>query len=395
MSDEDLSKQLQGYLNTLSGGAIESIAEREYPATGPFGESSRKELSNAKTGVQKLAQGKMLTRNESAAVEAIVLTTERPVIDVLNNDFTVSDPIWGHLASDEISHRHITNALPLIGRIEIPKMPSRRYAGTGFLVGPNLLMTNRHVAELFTLGEGVQQLRFKAGQVAGVDFKRETKEDATHMLDLVSLEMVHPFWDMALFKVRGLPAGHPHLTLDPIDPADTVGREVAIIGYPAFDDRNNINLQLKIFNSKFDIKRIQPGKMRARAEIESYGMMVQASAHDASTLGGNSGSAVIDLETGHVIGLHFAGLYLKSNYAVPAADLGLDGRVVDAGVAFTRNVQVSPTPWAGSWAAADATESVAVGTGSGGARSLQVAASAGGTGSVTIPLTITVAFGES
>jgi len=315
------------------------------------------------------------------------------VIDVLNNDFSVSDPIWGHLASDEISHKHITNALPLIGRIEIPKMPSRRYAGTGFLVGPNLLMTNRHVAELFALGEGVEQLRFKPGQVAGVDFKRETKEDATHMLDLVSLEMVHPYWDMALFKVRGLPAGHPHLKLDPIDPADTVGREIAVIGYPAFDDRNNINLQLRIFNSKFDIKRIQPGKMRARAGIESYGAMVQAAAHDASTLGGNSGSAGIDLETGHVIGLHFAGLYLESNFAVPAADLGLDGRVVDAGVAFTRDVRVPATPWANSWAVADASEAVAAVRSGAGAQTVSVAAPTG-SGSVTIPLTITVALGE-
>ena len=41
--------------------------------------------------------------------------------------------------------------------------------------------------------------------------------------------------------------------------------------------------------------------------------------HDASTLGGNSGSAVIDLETGEAVGLHFAGSYLQANYAVPAS----------------------------------------------------------------------------
>jgi len=62
MSDEDYSKRLQAYLNSLSGGQIESIAEREYPPTGPFGESSRKQLSNAKNGVKKLAQGKRWQR---------------------------------------------------------------------------------------------------------------------------------------------------------------------------------------------------------------------------------------------------------------------------------------------------------------------------------------------
>ena len=39
--------------------------------------------------------------------------------------------------------------------------------------------------------------------------------------------------------------------------------------------------------------------------------------HDSSTLGGNSGSALIDVATGRVVGLHFAGRYLEANYAVP------------------------------------------------------------------------------
>ena len=41
--------------------------------------------------------------------------------------------------------------------------------------------------------------------------------------------------------------------------------------------------------------------------------------HDCSTLGGNSGSVVLDLATGQAVGLHFAGRFLEANYAVPAA----------------------------------------------------------------------------
>ena len=40
--------------------------------------------------------------------------------------------------------------------------------------------------------------------------------------------------------------------------------------------------------------------------------------HDCSTLGGNSGSVLLDLQTGEAVGLHFAGLYLQDNFAVPA-----------------------------------------------------------------------------
>ena len=44
---------------------------------------------------------------------------------------------------------------------------------------------------------------------------------------------------------------------------------------------------------------------------------MNAMTHDASTLGGNSGSAVIDVESGEVIALHFVGADLRANYAVP------------------------------------------------------------------------------
>ena len=40
--------------------------------------------------------------------------------------------------------------------------------------------------------------------------------------------------------------------------------------------------------------------------------------HDCSTVGGNSGSVLVDLATGEAIGLHFAGRFLEANYAVPA-----------------------------------------------------------------------------
>ena len=46
--------------------------------------------------------------------------------------------------------------------------------------------------------------------------------------------------------------------------------------------------------------------------------------HDCSTLGGNSGSSVIDLETNQVIGLHFGGRYLQGNSAVALWELTND-----------------------------------------------------------------------
>ena len=41
--------------------------------------------------------------------------------------------------------------------------------------------------------------------------------------------------------------------------------------------------------------------------------------HDATTLGGSSGSAVLDLATQKVVGLHFRGKFRQTNYAVKAS----------------------------------------------------------------------------
>src|SRR5207302_83693 len=65
------------------------------------------------------------------------------------------------------------------------------------------------------------------------------------------------------------------------------------------------------FGGVYDVKRLAPGLVMEggdRTEIR----------HDCTTLGGNSGSAVVDLNTGKAVGLHFAGLYRVANYAVPA-----------------------------------------------------------------------------
>jgi len=43
--------------------------------------------------------------------------------------------------------------------------------------------------------------------------------------------------------------------------------------------------------------------------------------HDCSTLGGNSGSPVFQLETGRVIGIHRSGFFMYRNEAVDGASL--------------------------------------------------------------------------
>lgn len=307
----------------------------------------------ASAGVQEILSGGVPTPQQSAGIEAIILPKIRPVLDVIGGDFHTDHPLWQNLNTDEAIRGRLRNAIPSIGRIELPGNPDYPYGGTGFVVGEGVIMTNRHVAEIFSSGLGTRQLSFKPGVRAGIDFLHELDGPAGTTLMVKQIILIHPYWDMALLKVEGLPASAEPLSLSLRDiPADPM-IEVAAIGYPAFDYRNDAGEQNDLFRNVFGVKRLQPGTLGGRQDTESFGKMVPAFRHNCSTLGGNSGSALVDFDKGEVIALHFGGRSHDINYGVPACELGRDGRVVDAGVKFAGTAPGGQPPWKEWWDNAD------------------------------------------
>jgi endonuclease G len=335
-----------GGLESMAAGAPTREGIEDVPwATGP-------EIETAVEAVERVSRRESLAPEHLAALEAIVLPKERPVVDVVGGTFDAPLPPFEHFGAGP-ARQMIEAAIPSIGRIELPAHPTLPFGGTGFVVGDELVMTNRHVAELFAVGLGREELAFRAGQTAAIDFLRERDSTKSRMFRVVRVVMVHPYWDMALLATEGL-RGVGHLRLSAADPGDLRGREIAVVGYPALDSRNNVELQNRIFRGIFNVKRMQPGVLRDRAGIASFGHDVSAVTHDSSTLGGNSGSAVIDIGTGAVVALHFAGRYLEANYAVPSRELALDRRVAEAGVDLEAEVgDGRATEWDRYWRDAD------------------------------------------
>src|SRR5262245_58276514 len=137
------------------------------------GRRSDDEESAAMEALDVLVRGGPLDGEQHEALEAIIHKRYRPAVDIVNDTFALPPPPWEHLGSGG-PKQMIDAVIQSIGRIEIPNDPmGRPYAGTGFVVGRNLLMTNRHVAELFATGLGQRNLFFRPGQAADVDFKRE------------------------------------------------------------------------------------------------------------------------------------------------------------------------------------------------------------------------------
>jgi endonuclease G, mitochondrial len=354
MSD-DRSAKAKGYLEWIAPPeGLEALAAGPELLAGvaeaPW--TTEVDLERARETVGRLERNEGLSPADDRIVEAIILPNERPIVDVVDGTYVAPAAPFEHLG-EAVARTTIEGTIPAIGRIELPDHPSAPFGGTGFVVGPGLLMTNRHVAELFAAGLGREQLSFIAGQSAAIDFRRERDRPASRQFEIARVVMVHPYWDMALLGVEGLDAVAP-LRLSTAEHGDLREREVVVIGYPAADTRNDIEVQNRIFGGVFNVKRLQPGKLRELGPIRSFGHQVSAVTHDSSTLGGNSGSAVIDVQTGAVVGLHFAGRYLEANYAVPTRELALDRRVVEAAVNFDEEIAGDGvTAWDSFWTKAD------------------------------------------
>lgn len=291
--------------------------------------------------------------DEMMRLEAIVERDGRPVAFIVGSTFeTLPDP-WTRFNSGDIRTR-INHAIPSIGRVERLSPSGRRtdHIGTGFIVGRRSMMTNRHVAEVFVRGAGSEPLRFTQG--GALDFGRERGFDPTDLsgtLRITGVKMVHPFWDMALLELADLPSTIEPLKLSALAPEEILDREIATIGYPGRgkDTRPEaLELEERHFQNIFGVKRIAPGDIDGREMTTSFAHPVSAMTHDSSTLAGNSGSAVVDVTTGEVVGLHFKGITLQANYSVPMYELARDQRVIDAGVAFTANVPTT-REWESWW----------------------------------------------
>jgi endonuclease G len=345
-------------LQVAPGDNIESVARpsRDGGLETSGLESIDTGASPFENGLKKVAEGRQheLTDEEMNGLEAIVMPQNRPVVFVERDSYDDVEHPWEKLNPPEVKSR-VSRAFPSIGRIEVPNMPQIPYGGTGFVVGKRLVMTNRHVAKLFSSGLGLK-IAYNAGD-STVNFRRQIDShdsDSNAYIEVLGVEMIHPYWDMALLRVADLPDDRV-LSLSTKMPEVLEGRDIVAVGYPAKDWRSDLELQDRIFRSQYNVKRLQPGVLRERANIRSFANLVSAVTHDASTLGGNSGSAILDVETNQVLALHFAGEYLKANYAVPMYELARDSRVTAKKLNF--DGALTPTnDWEPAWLTTEDTE---------------------------------------
>jgi endonuclease G len=254
------------------------------------------------------------------SVRNIVLRVGRPVLAIVGGaaqlEFKDSESaVWRSRL--QASSAQLQRAAGAVGRINVADRTDVPYVGTGWLVEKDAIATNRHVAmEFGQKGRGGFTFKSPHGSASGVSIDFLEEAGRPDELSFPIVEILHiedddgP--DFALLRV-GESRGQSLATPIPLSTSPPKAmQQVAVMGYPAKDSRApDAQLVHSIFGDVFDKKRLAPGQL---TETKSDVLL-----HDCSTLGGNSGSVVLDLATGQAVGLHFAGRFLQTNYAVPAA----------------------------------------------------------------------------
>lgn len=277
----------------------------------------------------------IISPEEDSALEAVARLTERPAILVRNDSFPPPPKRWEKM--DRVYRKEISRRIPSSGRISVSYDGATGMVGTGFVVAEDLIMTNSHVTELFAVpSPDKSSWVICTNRQPVIDFKVEYEIPEKRVFNITEVVGVHPTQDLALLRVTkkavGLPGAPlpPPVTISSDSPNTDGDLDLYLVGYPWTDNEGITPAPViqEIFDNVFQVKRLQPGEFGAM--FEEYGVF----SHDCSTLGGNSGSYIVDLDTDLVIGIHYRGKYREANYAVALWKLQNDNLFVGRGINF-------------------------------------------------------------
>ncbi len=282
-----------------------------------------------------------------AVLEALVRLTGRPAIRLHADGSEIDDPLLGmwrdHIVPTRATWREKTDA---VGRIDVQVNPGEwTPVGTGILIGDGRVLTNRHVIDLFAVlmptRDGVP--RFALRWPVSIIFDPAAQDEATRFalpsvmsagrhkvgrrMDLSKLDVAV----MAMTMENGggdapfpMPAGTSGTTAAdltrlmvsgyPLEPQNRMAGPSALDD-PALHDRFWDRIE-ELFGDRYGVQYISPGMMVQRAGSVEFDPNGWAFTHDATTLGGSSGSVVLSLHANMPLcGLHFGGESLAANYA--------------------------------------------------------------------------------
>jgi hypothetical protein len=337
---QDLAKKVFDALDA-EGGGLEGAGQR------------RSVLEASERVVRSVLAGQeyTLTPEDRVTLEALVKLKDRPALRVVNGGVDPTDPLFGEWGGSLFAVPELPELTGAVGRIDA----GGEHIGTGFLIAADIIMTNRHVLEALAeevRGPARSTWVFIGGEPT-VDFSETADGTARFRITEVIAAGADPtqglvdfaHLDMALLKVETTNA-QGHKLPKPIAPIkdrpELIQKgEFFAIGFPARPSTSSMmdpktgtfsaevaKRLAQIFNLKFGRKYLSPGAVAQPRGTVADDPHSWVFAHDATTLGGNSGSCAIRImDPLGVAGLHFGGATLTANYAHDLAAVKATGRM--------------------------------------------------------------------
>ena len=294
-------------------------------------------LDEVKSNAPRSALGKL-------GLEALVAMTGRPALRVINGDVDHEDPraeSWGGAIYNIKAGASFKLRLDAVGRIDL----DGEHQGTGFVVGQGLILTNRHVLQqiafpiprrnkpdAWILNDGDCVIDFAEDPSYGSAPSRfkilEVLRAGDDFIDMNAIDLRKV--DAAVLRIAekstaGDMAAPPPLDVSHSPSLTNPTEQIAIIGYPAqpnlirIGTTNKVDYEVMdrlqaIFGADYGSKYFSPGKVIVAPFPGVIPGITRV--HDATTLGGCSGSLVASFaKPMNAAALHFGGAFRSGNYA--------------------------------------------------------------------------------
>lgn len=286
-----------------------------------------------------------LDGGEQLALEAVIRTDgSRPTLLVRGDTINPSHPLALTWRDTLFSVRDTVRArAAAVGRIEPANGSPTRFFGTGWLVDASgLVLTNLHV--LHAMLESIPNAMFRVGAnfrvLKGAAFIDFAAEDGSLVRKRFAIVEARPSGidgpklerlDAAVLVIEPVQGAHAAPMPTPIPVlADLAGPTGAmssfcVIGFPGPPETTSGVVDgvdwdwvtRTLFGNRFGVKRLAPGLTHKPLGQITGDAHQWVFGHDATTLGGSSGSPVLAWrDTGFSgFGLHFAGATIDKNLA--------------------------------------------------------------------------------
>lgn len=333
------------YLRGDGGSKLLDDAQRIVRTTSALDRDRNFVLESVQTFIHEMRSGAVGSAKGLIGLEALIALKGRPALRVRDGDVDHEDPQaeqWGFAIFNVKSNSRFAERVGAVGRIDL----DGEHVGTGYVVGPELVLTNRHVLQEIAYPTPKKnkpaQWLLKGGDCV-IDFAEvPLAESSASKFRIVAVEEAGPLHidydfidlrkpDFALLHVAPKSHSGNNDLPKPLELSRQAGwmnlsKDMAVVGYPARPsvlpqtvdgkvDYDALQRLQALFATDYGTKFFSPGKVQ-KALKYSAEEIPYTSSHDATTLGGSSGSVIVSIDAPmRAIGLHFGGAWRTANFA--------------------------------------------------------------------------------